>query len=110
MSTSILTYADVLEDKILKAFKYILKNGNPVAFNNLFKIDDIGEYDRAHIIHQLTKVPYSTSTEIINNSKRLQLNFEILEELFDDPEMDDFETFKGKSLNQCGGDINPVIH
>jgi len=110
MDTSTLTNTDDIEEKIRKAFKDILNCGNPVAFNNLFKINNQGEYDRAHIIHQLTKVPYSTSTAIINNSKRLQLNFEILEELFDDPEMDDFETFKGKSLNQCGGDFNPVIH
>jgi len=110
MSTSTLTNTDDIEEKVLKAFKDILNFGNPVAFNNLFKINDKGEYDRAHIIHQLTKVPYSTSTQIINNSKRLQLNFEILEETFDDKEMDDFETFKGKSLNQCGSDINPVIH
>ncbi len=110
MSTSTLTNTNAIEEKVLKAFKDILNYGNPVAFNNLFKINAQGEYDRAHIIHQITKAPYSTSTEIINNSKRLQLNFEILEELFDDPEMDNFETFKGKSLNQCGSDINPVIH
>jgi hypothetical protein len=110
MNTSTFTNTDAIEEKVLKAFKDILKDGNPVAFNNLFKINDQGEYDRAHIIHQLTKVPFKTSIQIINNSKRLQLNFEMLEELFDDPEMDDFETFKGKSLNQCGGDINPVIH
>jgi len=109
MSTSTPTNTDI-EEKVLKAFKAILSYGNPVAFNNLFKIDDIGEYDRAHVIHQLTKLPFKTSIQIINNSKRLQLNFELLEELFDDSEMDDFEIFKGKSLNQCGSDINPIIH
>ena len=110
MSTTALTNTNDIEKKLLKALQDILKFGNPVAFNNLFKINDQGEYDRAHIIHQLTKVPYSTSIEIINNSKRLQINFELLEELFDDSEMDDFETFKGKSLNQCDSDINPAIH
>jgi len=109
MSTSTPTNTDI-EEKVLKAFKAILSYGNPVAFNNLFKIDGIGEYDRAHVIHQLTKLPFKTSIQIINNSKRLQLNFELLEELFDDSEMDDFEIFKGKSLNQCGSDINPIIH
>jgi len=110
MSAFTLTNTDDIEDKIHKAFKDILNYGNPLAFNNLFKMNDEGEYDRAHIIYQLTNIPFVTSTQIINNSKRLQLNFEILEELFDDREMDDYETFKGKSLNQCGGDINPMIH
>ena len=110
MSTSSLTNTDDIEEKVLKAFKDILSYGNPVAFNNLFKIDDKGEYDRAHVIHQLTKLPFKTSIQIIKNSKRLQLNLEILEELFDDSEMDDFETYKQMSLNQCGGDIDPVIH
>jgi hypothetical protein len=110
MSTSTLTNTDDIEEKVLKAFKDVLNYGNPVAFNNLFKISDLGEYDRAHIIHQLTRVPFKTSIQIINNSKRLQLNFEILEELFDDRELDDLDILKGKNLNQCGGEINPLIH